>query len=298
MHESKQQFPRYRGFTLVELLVVIGTIALLVAILLPTLQSARRQANRVKCLSNMRQLGAAVFQYAVDNKGFWPPQQHGWSVGGSARSKRWHDYLGKYVVGSVRTSTGATGVREINAEGTQNPAIEPQIWIDEIRYGNNALWGCPSWTRATYVGPLLIVDGTLNPGYAWNRFPFAPKDLNPAGGVMPERQTIVSGQPISGGLYVKGSQHSQAAERALIVESVTGILAITLMPGARWRYQPEGSTPFPTRPDGISFSIDFSRHANRAVANRPDDPSLNVLFCDGHAAPMSARQTWGALRRN
>src|SRR5271156_3877299 len=63
---------RRRGFTLVELLVVIGIIALLISVLLPALSKARQQGNVVACESRMRQIGQMAVMYCNDNKGSLP----------------------------------------------------------------------------------------------------------------------------------------------------------------------------------------------------------------------------------
>jgi prepilin-type N-terminal cleavage/methylation domain-containing protein/prepilin-type processing-associated H-X9-DG protein len=60
---------RRTGFTLVELLIVIGIIALLIAILMPALSAVREHARRIKCMSNMRQLSMAWIMYANESKG-------------------------------------------------------------------------------------------------------------------------------------------------------------------------------------------------------------------------------------
>jgi prepilin-type N-terminal cleavage/methylation domain-containing protein len=71
----RRRLARLSGFTLVELLVVIGIIALLIAVLMPALATARSQANRLRCATNVRTLAQVALQYAHDNKG-WVPRNY------------------------------------------------------------------------------------------------------------------------------------------------------------------------------------------------------------------------------
>jgi prepilin-type N-terminal cleavage/methylation domain-containing protein len=88
---------RRGGFTLVELLVVIGIIALLVAILMPALARARAQAIQTQCLSNMRQVGMFIQMYANENKDRVPVGYNG--------GQGWNGYT-VYEAGNFYTLMG------------------------------------------------------------------------------------------------------------------------------------------------------------------------------------------------
>lgn len=105
---------RNKAFTLVELLVVIGIIALLISILLPSLNKARDSANRLVCQSNLRQMGLLLTIYANDNQGSLPYRilngaSKGWYGGWQDATWMWQlaeDYKGGYQLFNCPTSVG------------------------------------------------------------------------------------------------------------------------------------------------------------------------------------------------
>src|SRR5436853_178208 len=83
------------GFSLVELLVVIGIIAVLIGLLMPALQAARKQAKCVQCKSNLKQIGEALLAYSNDNRGWLYPPLRG-AV--SQKDQRWPNFVFKPAV--------------------------------------------------------------------------------------------------------------------------------------------------------------------------------------------------------
>jgi prepilin-type N-terminal cleavage/methylation domain-containing protein/prepilin-type processing-associated H-X9-DG protein len=119
---------RSTGFTLVELLVVIGIIAVLIAMLMPALKQAREQAQQVACASNMRQVGQVYMAYATEYNGYYPALvgfHQGWGYTDNSSYDQYGD---------------ATEAIQAFAQNLDDEAIQNY----QVTWRKQPIWICPA----------------------------------------------------------------------------------------------------------------------------------------------------------
>lgn len=154
---------RVAAFTLVELLVVIGIIAVLISILLPALQKARQSAVTVQCASNMRTLGQGMLTFANDFGGRMP-------AGGQYASPSWSSCswdevlnLHYFKLGSVNRFNGRTGLmRWVNGVVTDRALGCPALVVGDLGTGGRA-FGMNVFLAGSTDNSGSFVNGILHP---------------------------------------------------------------------------------------------------------------------------------------
>ncbi len=240
------------GFTLVELLVVIGIIALLISILLPALNSARRAANTTKCLSNLKQLGTAQLMFAQEHKGYAIKAFYNNSPRGLGSSEDW-------------------GFRD--SSPSANPRGLGWGW-DYVMYSKKYVTGkdvfrCPADTsdyiRASVYSP-DVPDDDFPGSYRLN----ASNNPRAAG--------TIDGIP--GYHYAYKITKVKNSTRSILF---TDGKANEYHHLATWEPQADGQFGWPGQTDQFGkelTNIEF-RHSSPRTANK--DRVLNAMFLDGHA---------------
>lgn len=279
------------GFTLVELLVVIGIIALLISVLLPALNKARQQADTLKCLANLRQIGQAFQLYANAFKDAFPvvrqdtpdtPETGPQNV----QNTYYTDMLAPFLTsGKMNFQFDRTNDKEA---------------FETIR--RSVIWGCTRWegwqgTGSLYVNGISIFDS----GYSMNFWPtYEANHPISANATPPQSETQMRWAGTYVGKYYRRAQWTRASERLLMVDSTLWLLG----------FVPTGSPVLPGQLATRSLAgsagennIDRYRHGKypRVLGGRyaptGGEQRFNVLFVDGHADTLKdIREGYKAIR--
>lgn len=200
--------PRRPAFTLIELLVVIATVAILCAILLPSLGSARRQARRVKCASNLGQMARGFHMYAGDYLGramplaytqsaiigdgpqiFWWGTNGG--AGGTPAPPKQVDHTRGFIWPYLQSDLRSNGVFECPEQAWGTYEAQGEAAEVTSTYGYNGYYLSPSQTPGwdTYIAsrPWQNVDSLALPQ---RLFAFADS-LYDHGGEMPRNTALL-----------------------------------------------------------------------------------------------------------
>ncbi|MCP4649508.1 MAG: type II secretion system protein [PVC group bacterium] len=145
-------FRQKKGFTLVELLVVMAVLAILAGGLLPALSRAREQGRRTTCMNNLKQIGLAISMYRLDNNDSFPADLNA-LYNSTTPTDGYIDNLDIFIcpsTGAATPANPAAGDYDYTAPGTNNPASTVTIVADKAanhKGGKNTLYvdGHVSW---------------------------------------------------------------------------------------------------------------------------------------------------------
>ncbi|OHB57161.1 MAG: hypothetical protein A2Y12_13520 [Planctomycetes bacterium GWF2_42_9] len=157
-------FSGNKGFTLVELLVVISIIAMLLAVLMPSLQKARESAKTIVCQSNLKQQGLAIQMYSLDNANTVVPfMRPGGTTDGTARL--WMNYLAPYIGSKKGDKTAKDGGYWTETKMESNLGVfkcpsqkDPFYFNWYIRYGINTIHSTNLGTNPARVLKLTSIS--------------------------------------------------------------------------------------------------------------------------------------------